>query len=399
MTRKLLLLILLFQTINFAQQPRSKAHIIERKNDFYDKIVKELDGKEDNTSGKTFKMMFEGLDLPKSADEFTQYWHNNPVTQGRTGTCWAFATTSYLESEVKRLTGNEVKLSEIYAVYWEYIEKVLRFIKERGESRVAEGSLSPAYFRILEKHGMVPRSAYEGRLESCPFYDHEKMAEEISRYLDGVRSRDEWNGEFIIATVRSIMDNYMTPPPTEFVYEGKKYSPQTFLTEYLRIDTKNYLFISSQFDQPYNDYVLLDVPDNWAREKDFYNITLDIFIIALKSAVRNGYTVCLDGDVSESGIDGYAEVAMIPTYDIPSEYIDEYARHLRFVNGSTTDDHLIHLVGYQEKSGDDWYLIKDSGSHSFNGPNRGYLFYHEDFVKLKMLFFVAHKDALSEFLK
>ncbi len=80
------------------------------------------------------------MDLPTSKDEFTSYWYNDPVSQGRTGTCWCFSTTSYFESEVFRLNQKKVKLSEMYTVYWEYVEKAKRFIKERGNSAFEEGS-------------------------------------------------------------------------------------------------------------------------------------------------------------------------------------------------------------------------------------------------------------------
>jgi bleomycin hydrolase len=60
----------------------------------------------------------------------------------------------------------------------------------------------------------------------------------------------------------------------------------------------------------------------------------------------------IGGDTSEPGYYAHKEVAMVPTFDIPSEYIDEHARQLRFSNCATTDDHAIHLVGYMEKNND-----------------------------------------------
>jgi bleomycin hydrolase len=66
---------------------------------------------------------------------------------------------------------------------------------------------------------------------------------------------------------------------------------------------------------------------------------------------------------------------------------------------TTGDDHGIHLVGYKEMDGKDWYLIKDSGSGSRNNTHPGYYFYHEDYVKLKMLGFMVHKDAVKGLVK
>ena len=36
------------------------------------------------------------------------------ISQGRTGTCWSFSSTSFLESEIIRLTGKQIDLSEMY---------------------------------------------------------------------------------------------------------------------------------------------------------------------------------------------------------------------------------------------------------------------------------------------
>ncbi|HPG73995.1 MAG TPA: hypothetical protein PLM49_06865, partial [Bacteroidales bacterium] len=49
--------------------------------------------------------------------------------------------------------------------------------------------------------------------------------------------------------------------------------------------------------------------------------------------------------------------------------------------------------GYQIVDDIYWYLIKDSGSGGFDGPNKGYRFYHQDYVKLKMMNILIHKDA------
>ena len=63
----------------------------------------------------------------------------------------------------------------------------------------------------------------------------------------------------------------------------------------------------------------------------------------------------------------------------------------------------MHLVGYYEKDGVDWYLIKDSSSGSRNNdrkaPEFGYYFFHQDYVKLKMMGFTIHKDAVKDILK
>ena len=89
---------------------------------------------------------------------------------------------------------------------------------------------------------------------------------------------------------------------------------------------------------------------------------------------------------------------MVFIFVIYSEQIDKNARQFRFSNHSTTDDHGIHFVGYLEKDGRDWYLIKDSGSGLRNGRNVGYRFYDEDYVKLKIMNIMLPKDFAEKVL-
>ena len=44
-----------------------------------------------------------GYQLPNKKDLYkNQQWHNTPVSQGNTGTCWCFSTTSFLN---RKFTG------------------------------------------------------------------------------------------------------------------------------------------------------------------------------------------------------------------------------------------------------------------------------------------------------
>ncbi|MCK4817828.1 peptidase C1, partial [bacterium] len=93
------------------------------------------------------------------------------------------------------------------------------------------------------------------------------------------------------------------------------------------------------------------------------------------------------------------DAAIIPTFDIPSAYIDQNAREFRFNNKTTSDDHDIHLVGYAKVGDYNWYLIKDSASMAQWGKYSGYLFYREDYIKLKMLTYIVHKNAVKAIIK
>jgi bleomycin hydrolase len=395
-------LILIFSGQLLSQDNKDKAEFREKKNNFWDEIKKsqeEFNQKPKKPNPK-FMMDFSNVNIPKSSEEFDKAWHNPPVSQGSTNTCWAFSTTSFLESEYYRINKKEIKFSVMFTVYWEYVEKARRFVQERGNSNFGEGSEANAVTRIWKKYGCVPEEEYITLKPGQKFHDHEKLFAELNEYLQNVKKSGNWNEEEIISTVKAILNYHLGTPPNQINYNGKKITPGEFLRNEIKINPDDYVDLMSLMEKPYFQKAEYEVPDNWWKSSDYYNVPLDDFMNALVDAVKDGYTVAIGGDVSEPGIDGNYGIAVVPTFDIPSEYIDQYSREFRFNNQTTTDDHGIHLVGYKKDNGKYWFLIKDSGSGSHNNPHAsGYYFYYEDYVKLKMMSFMVHRSAVEKLLK
>jgi len=400
--KHVLLFVIVFAFVagTFAQV-KNKGVFVKSKSEYYEGIKKDVEefAKKPSRDGKSFKVDFTGMDLPKAKSEFKYEWHNNPINQGMTGTCWSFSTTSFFESEIYRVNKTKVKLSEIYTAYWEYVEKARRFVKERGNSAFDEGSEGNAVKRIWKQYGIVPAEAYSGKLPGQKVHDHSKLIEEMNSYLQGLKTSKAWNEEEALATIQSILNHYLGVPPTEFSYDGKKFTPKEFLNTVVNLNFDDYIDVISLMEKPYYTKMMYNVPDNWWLDSSYYNVPLDEYMNIIKNSIRKGYTMVIGGDVSEPGIESHAKVAIVPTFDIPSEYIDESAREFRFVNKTTTDDHGIHLVGYLNKNGKDWYLIKDSGAGAYNVDDKGYYYYSEDYVKLKIVDFCVHKDMVGDILK
>jgi bleomycin hydrolase len=380
---------------------KDKAEFKEKKNEFYDQIQKGMDAfyTEKKEPRKSLAMDYTGIDLPKSASEFKSVWSVPPVSQGITGTCWCFSTTSFYESEIYRLSKREIRLSELYTVYWQYVEKAREYVKTRGKSVFGEGSETNAVQLMMKKYGLVPHEAYTGIKPGQPFIDHSKMFEEMESYLKKVKETYAWNEEQVVSTIKSILNHYMGEPPVAVSVEGKKMTPVEYMKNVTKLNPDDYVDFMSLMEKPFWTQAEYNAPDNWWHSADYYNVPVTDFMTAVKTAIKNGYSLSIGGDVSESGIDSKLGVAMVPTFDIPSNYIDDAARQLRWTNGTTTDDHALHLVGYLEKPNGTWFLIKDSGSGGHNNQNsKGYYYYHEDFVKLKMMSFTVHKDAVKDML-
>ncbi|MBN2667232.1 MAG: hypothetical protein JXR67_12030 [Bacteroidales bacterium] len=386
-------------------QNRDKAVFRESKPGFYQNSIMKDDREVREKASplqvtRTFSVDLAGASLPNKIDLYKNQWHTPPVSQGNTSTCWSFSTTSFLESEAYRISKQKVKLSEMYTVYWEYVEKTKRFVRERGNSAFAEGSEANAVTRMWKLYGIVPLEYYTGLTGGRKYHNHEDMFSELSGFLASVKANSLWNEDYVIETIKSIMNHHMGVPPAEITVNGRKMTPLQYLTDVLRINPDDYVDILSYRQEPFYRQVEYKVPDNWWHSDIYYNIPLDEFMSALKNAVRKGFTVSIGGDVSEPGLDRTTQCAVIPDFDIPAEYINDDARQFRFSNHTTTDDHGMHIVGYAEKDGKDWYMLKDSGAGSKNNdPNArewGYYFFSEGYVKLKMMDFMVHKDAVKE---
>ncbi len=392
----LFIAILVFaQALQAQTKAKEAAQYIEYNNPFYGKILKSLgDG-----PYKTRRVMkaVPKMPLPVSHTEFETVWCNQPLSQGRTGTCWSFSTSSFYESEIFRKTKKEIKISELYTVYFEYLAKAEEYIRTAGKSHLGEGSETNALARQMKKHGMVPASAYSGNAKNTPYLDHKKMFAEYKALLESHKARGVWDKEVIMAGVKAILDTYMGAPPKTFYYNRQAYDPMTFMRDIAKINPEEYVNVMSLKKYPYWTHAEWDVPDNYWNSKDYLNVPLDDFMAGLKKAVQDGYSVSLGGDVSGPGYLPSKSVAIVPEFDIPSDYIDEYARQLRFDNGATSDDHAIHVIGYKEGAdGKWWFLIKDSGSSARNGVDPGYFFFHEDYVKLKMMTYTVHQNAILD---
>lgn len=401
--KKLFGLVLLIAAIPVSLYSQQKATgvFVEHKEGYWDEITKTMKefNKKEEPAEKEFKADLSEFEAPKNLEEFVKVWANPPVSQGQTNTCWCFSTTSFLESEVYRQTAKQVRLSEAFTVYYEYIERTKRFIRERGNSLVEEGSEANAVTREWKLRGCVPWDVYPGLQPGQKFADHFAMCAEIKNYLNNVKATNSWNEDVAVCTVESILNYYLGKPPEKFVSGGVEYTPMEYMTNYVKINPDDYIEILSYLQAPFFEQVEYKVPDNWWHSKEYYNVPLETFMKIVKNAVRKGYTLSIGGDTSEPGKDADRKVYMIPAFDIPSEYINDDARQFRFSNGTTTDDHGVHLIGYKVVDNRDWYLIKDSGSSSFNAEPKGYYFMTEDYVKLKIMDFMVHKDAVKGFIE
>ncbi len=193
------------------------------------RVEEEADARED--AERELRFDISNLERPSGPDAFqTQAWHLPPTPQYLTGSCWSFSSTSFMESEIHRISGQEIKLSEMWTVYWEFVNKARGYVTTRGESYFDHGSQSAALLRVYREHGAVPRADYEGVLDEDGRFDHNLMEERMNEFLDWCNDQGFWDEEFIVNTIRGILDHTMGRPPETIVWNGREVTPRVFST-------------------------------------------------------------------------------------------------------------------------------------------------------------------------
>src|SRR5512133_3490009 len=95
--------------------------------------------------------------------------------QANTGTCWCFATTSFIEAELLRMGKGEYDLSAMWIVTNNYIDKLEDNFVQQGKGNLTEGSLSHDWMIEFKKNGIVPDEVYTGLNYSLPNHNHNEL--------------------------------------------------------------------------------------------------------------------------------------------------------------------------------------------------------------------------------
>ena len=329
------------------------------------------------------------------------------ISQGVTGTCWSFSSTSFLESEIIRLTGKKIDLSEMYQVRNTYPLKAENYIMRQGKAQFSEGGLAHDVINSVAKNGLVPEEVFSGLLAGEEKHNHAEMVAVmeamVKTYADnpGRRLSNKWS-----AAIDGVLDAYIGKNVTNFTFEGKQYTPQTFLAM-TKIKPEDYVNLTSFTQAPFYSQFILNIPDNWSNGS-FYNVSLDEMMATIDNALEKGFTVELDCDVSEKTFSSKDGVAIIPENAennvkalqgiYPERKITQEYRQQEFENFATTDDHLMHITGMLRDQNDTkYYKVKNSwGTDETKIANGGYVYFSEAYMRLKAISITVHKDALPK---
>ena len=317
--------------------------------------------------------------------------HLPVINQGSTGTCWSFATTSFLESEIIRKGFAETDLSEMYFVYYGYINKAKQFLFYQGNNSFSQGGQAHDVFNVIGEYGIVTFDEFPGEKVDGK-YKHGDLVKELNDKVIALNGEQKDFDASDIESLVPVLKEKIGKLPKKVKNEDGNFTPVEFAVRF-KINPDDYVELSSYTHHPFYKPFVLEVPDNWAHGL-YYNVPIDELIEIMYYSLNNGYTVCWDGDTSEKTFTHKKGKADLPEKQIGK--VDQDLRQETFYNRTTTDDHLMHLVGLSKDSkGRNCFYTKNSWGADSNSYG-GYLHMTEDYVRLKTIAILVHKDAIPK---
>ena len=353
-----------------------------------------------------------------------------PITsiknQNRSGTCWAYSTLSFFESEILKKSGKTYDLAEMYIANKDYMDRAWLTVRMHGDSQFSQGGSAGDVLVLLREKGVVPESAMAapGSLTGDSLANFNEFFSVMEPYVAAVSksTAKKMSSQWAVG-LQGILDAYLGKCPEEFTYEGKKYTPLSF-AQSLGLNWDDYVSITSFTHHPFYTDFAVEVQDNWRWERS-YNVPMDEMMRIIDNALANGYTIAWGGDVSSDGFtrDGLGiavddkatqslagsdqakwtkmtpakKKSVIDSLGVKAPEIvpTQELRQQEFDNWTLTDDHGMHIYGLaKDQNGKEYYMVKNSWGET--GDYKGIWYMTKAFVAANTMDFLVNKNAVPK---
>ena len=370
--------------------------------------------------------------IPADSLVFTTVLENGVTSiknQNNSGTCWSYSALAFLESEVlkKDPSKKDIDLCESFLVSKTYTDRADRNVRTHNDASFSQGgSFYDAIF-CMERYGLVPEGLmpYPITPYGDSLFNFTNFFPPMEAYIKAISTSDSKKINPIWKeNVQNMLDNYFGECPKEFEYKGKKYTPQSFVKDYLQLDPNDYVSLTSYTHHPFYSSFILEIQDNW-RWASSYNLPLDEFMRVMEESVKNGWTFAWGADVSEDGFSrrtgknkcvatvpdtkatagvgsdqsrwtGEKAGAKIAQADAAGEKtITQEMRQEGYDNWTTTDDHGMQIYGIaKDQHGKEYFMMKNSWGEY--GPYKGFWYVSKPYVAYKTMNIVINKNAIPQ---
>jgi aminopeptidase C len=357
----------------------------------------------------------------------------NPITsikdQNRSGTCWAYSTLSFFESELLKSKGKTYDLSEMFVANKTYMDRATMAVRMHGDVSFSQGGscFDPLY--CIENYGIVPENAMAlpGSLYGDTLANFNEFFSVLTPYVEAIaKGKQEKLTPAWKNGLQGILDSYLGKCPEKFVYEGKTYTPKSFAAS-LGIKESDYVSFTSYTHHPMWSQFAVEVQDNW-RWPMCYNVPINDLCEIIDNAIMNGYTVAWGGDVTGDGFTRKGLGVLVDLKKVrsmagtdadhwfklskaqknntldslgvkaPELVPTQEMRQQEFDNWELTDDHGMHIYGIaKDQNGKEYYMVKNSWGKY--GDYDGIWYMTKAYVAAKTMDFMVNKNAVPKKLR
>lgn len=353
----------------------------------------------------------------------------NPITsiknQARSGTCWAYSTLAFFESEILKKTKKNIDLCEMFVANKDYMDRAVLKVRMHGDAQFSQGGSAYDVFYVLKNYGICPEDAMPlpGTMYGDTLNNFNQFFKVMEPYVDAIaKSESKKLNQTWKVGFQGILDAYLGKCPETFAYEGKNYTPKTFANS-LGLNWDDYVSITSYTHYPFYTEFPVEVQDNW-RQGLSWNLPIDEMARIIDNAIRNGYTVAWGGDVSE---DGFTRNGLALLYDAKGESLEgsdmakwlklspyekmnkltelginapemtptQEKRQEEYDNWTLTDDHGMLIYGIaKDQNGKEYYMVKNSWGET--GKYKGTWYMSKNYIVAKTMDYMVNKNAIPK---
>ena len=320
-----------------------------------------------------------------------------PITsvknQYRSGTCWAYATLGFLESEILRTTGKTFDLCEMFVVNRDYMDCATHYVRMHGFSQISQGGSCDDVVEVIRQYGICPETAMPapGSLTGDSLANFRVFFPLLERTVkatvkEGAKApQSHWKD-----SVLTVIERFVGACPETFVYEGKTYTPKSF-AESLGLRLDDYVSLTSYIHHPFYESFVIESPYKW-RLKPSYNIPIEELMEVLDTALDAGYTVAWGGDVT--GDFSRSGLAMLPDSVTPTQQM----RQEQWDDWRFTYDHVMLIYGKAvDEQGKPYYMVKNSWGE--RGKYKGVWYMSRNYIMLNTTYLYLNRQALPHRLR